>query len=52
MSGKIQFKKEEFRTPKMCTIGGHYDDCVAVAINEHGVAVRSTHDKDENDPHL
>jgi len=38
------FKDEEFRTPEMCTDGSSVFDCVAVAINEHGVAVRSTHD--------
>ncbi|MDO8471247.1 MAG: DUF397 domain-containing protein [bacterium] len=37
------FKEEEFKTPEMCTTGGVFD-CVAVAINEHGVAVRSTAD--------
>lgn len=43
MSSSSQFKDSEFRTPSMCTEGNQYD-CVSVAINEHGVAVRSSHD--------
>lgn len=44
MKGKSSFFKDrEFKTPSMCTTGGNFD-CVAVAINKNGVAVRSTHD--------
>ncbi len=38
------FKDKEFKTPAMCTEGSDKHDCVAVAINKHGVAVRSSYD--------
>lgn len=45
MKRKKLFRDEEFRTPAMCSWdNGSGLDCVAVAINRNGVAVRSTHD--------
>ncbi|OHA19696.1 MAG: hypothetical protein A3C08_00485 [Candidatus Taylorbacteria bacterium RIFCSPHIGHO2_02_FULL_47_18] len=44
MKSKNLFRDEEFRTPEMCNPPQDGIDCVAVAINKNGVAVRSTHD--------
>ncbi|MEK7176054.1 MAG: DUF397 domain-containing protein [Patescibacteria group bacterium] len=44
------FKDAEFLTPakcRPCNPPGTGLDCVEVAINEHGVAVRSTHDPEK-----
>lgn len=43
MNKKHLFAEHEFKTPAMCTEGGTFD-CVSVAINGHGVAVKSTND--------
>jgi len=44
---KDLFKDDEFKTPAMCTESNTGFDCVAVAINKNGVAVRSTHDPEK-----
>ena len=44
---KNRFNDEDFRTPAMCTEGTEAHDCVSVAMDENGVAVRSTNDPEK-----
>lgn len=43
---KNRFSDKDFITPAMCSTGGDFD-CVAVAMDDDGVAVRSTLDNDK-----
>ena len=44
---KNRFSDKDFITPAMCSTGGDPFDCVAVAMDDKGVAVRSTLDEDK-----
>lgn len=48
---KNRFADKDFITPSMCTSGGSLD-CVAVAMDNKGVAVRSTLDEKKTTLHF
>ena len=45
---KLFFKDEQFITAKDCSTGDSPFDCVAVAITDDGVGIRSTLDDTKN----